>query len=308
MTYKQNFVACIKVNGKILRENGDLVNIPFGSEYTIYLKNLHAVRAMVKISVDGTDATEGTWLIIPANGVLELERFIRNGCRDRGNRFKFIERTAGIEEHRGIGAEDGLIRIEYKLEKVVEKKTVITEHIHHHHSAPYSDPYLNPFRPHWMSNSLIGSSNSQSSPFRPSIPTRSLRPSMRASIGTQTRGGGNFGQSRSANFQGAMNVSNNVSYNSTGDVGEAMGASAFLGDVGITVAGSESRQRFTSGSWFATEDHSHVLVLRIRGAVAGKPVVQAVTVAHKPQCTSCGKQNKAVNKFCSQCGTALQII
>lgn len=286
MTYKQNFVACIKVNGKILRENGDLVNIPFGSEYTIFLKNLHAVRAMVKVSIDGTDATEGTWLIIPANGVLELERFIRNGNRDRGNRFKFIERSAGIEEHRGIGAEDGLIRIEYKLEKVVEKTTVITEHIHHHY--PHYYPSYDPFRPYYLggicqSSGLIGSVTNVSS-----------------NVATV--------QSKSVNFQSAMNVSSTVSYNGAGDVGEAMGATASPNDAGITVAGSESHQRFTSGAWFATEDHSHVLVLRIRGAVAGKPVIQAVTVAHKPQCTSCGKQNKAVNKFCSQCGTALQII
>jgi hypothetical protein len=34
-----------------------------------------------------------------------------------GQRFKFIERTADIEHHRGIQLDDGLIRVEYRFEK-----------------------------------------------------------------------------------------------------------------------------------------------------------------------------------------------
>src|ERR1700735_1202763 len=118
MVYKQGFIACCKVGGKILREDAGGGTLPFGCEYSVLLKNLNSVRAQVKVTVDGTDATEGTWLIVPANGELELERYIRNGNFDKGNRFKFIERTADIEAHKGIGAADGLIRVEYKSEVV----------------------------------------------------------------------------------------------------------------------------------------------------------------------------------------------
>jgi len=38
-----------------------------------------------------------------------------------------------------------------------------------------------------------------------------------------------------------------------------------------------------------------------------KPVLQPVNVKMKPKCTSCGKQNKATNKFCSECGTSLEL-
>jgi hypothetical protein len=38
-----------------------------------------------------------------------------------GNRFKFIERTAQIEDYRGIKAEDGLLRVEYAFEKEYPK-------------------------------------------------------------------------------------------------------------------------------------------------------------------------------------------
>ena len=119
MMYTNRFVCSVKVNGKILREQSSLVTLPFGSEYTILLKNLNSRRAMVKVSVDGQDATEGTRLIIAPNATLELERFIKNGNFSRGNRFKFIERTAGIEAHRGIKADDGLIRCEFWSEKEV---------------------------------------------------------------------------------------------------------------------------------------------------------------------------------------------
>ena len=79
MMYHQKLVACVKVDGKILRESGDSVSIPFGSEYSILLKNLNTVRVQVKVSIDGTEATEGTWLVIQPNSSVELERFIRNG-------------------------------------------------------------------------------------------------------------------------------------------------------------------------------------------------------------------------------------
>ena len=37
---------------------------------------------------------------------------------NRGSKFKFIERTSNIEKHRGVKAEDGLIRIEFAFEKI----------------------------------------------------------------------------------------------------------------------------------------------------------------------------------------------
>lgn len=62
--YHQKLVCCVKVGGKVLRESGDSVNIPFGSEYSILLKNLNSVRIQAKVFIDGQDATEGTWSTI----------------------------------------------------------------------------------------------------------------------------------------------------------------------------------------------------------------------------------------------------
>lgn len=115
--YKDKFVLAVKHNGKILREFKEQVYLPFGSEYSLYLKNLNSVRALARVWIDGQLVTENVDLIVPANGHIDLERFIRNGNLNEGNKFKFIERTSAVENFRGVGAEDGLVRIEFRFEK-----------------------------------------------------------------------------------------------------------------------------------------------------------------------------------------------
>jgi hypothetical protein len=113
MMYNQKLSACIKANGRVLREVGDKVYIPFGAEYAIGLRNLNTVRAEVSIELDGKDI--GNVLILNAGQSVDLERFLTNNTS--GNRFKFIERSSSVEQHRGIGAEDGLVRITFAFEQ-----------------------------------------------------------------------------------------------------------------------------------------------------------------------------------------------
>ena len=123
--YNSKLVASIKANGKVLREFKDTVYIPFGSEYSILLKNLNTVRALINIYIDGDNVVPGG-LVLNAGQVVDLQRAIRNGNLSEGNRFKFIERTSNIEDHRGIKLEDGLIRVEYQFEKVYPKQPNLT--------------------------------------------------------------------------------------------------------------------------------------------------------------------------------------
>lgn len=263
MVYQNKLVACIKVNDQILRESGEnTVTLPFGSEYSVFLKNLNSVRAIARVSIDGKNVTEGTWLIVPANGTLELERSIRNGNFDSGNRFKFIERSGDIEKHRGIGAEDGLVRVEFKTEQVTREETIIRKHYVDEYEYPWWPPHPKPFPrpprwPRWPQ-------------FSSRVPQRGLRGSLSANAAKITR--------------------------------SSVSASASV--PGITVAGSRSSQKFTSGEWFPTVDHSEVIVLNLRGAVAGKAVTRPALVKDKIQCPTCGKPSKGAD-FCPKCGTAL---
>ena len=115
MVYKENFVAVVKCNGKILREQNDVVTLPFGSDYTLLLKNLESRRASVKISIDGKDVLDGDEIVVEANDETELRGFITG--TDVKNMFRFIQKTEKIADHRGDFIDDGIIRVEFAYEK-----------------------------------------------------------------------------------------------------------------------------------------------------------------------------------------------
>ncbi len=124
--YNSKLVASLKANGKILREFKDTVYIPFGSEYSILIKNLNTVRAIVNVYIDGENAVPGGLVVSPGQEI-DLERSIKNGNMTEGNKFKFIERTGNIEQHRGVKLEDGIVRIEYQFEKVYQRQDGIVD-------------------------------------------------------------------------------------------------------------------------------------------------------------------------------------
>lgn len=268
MVYKKNFVVAVKTGGKILREQGEVVQIPFGSEYSILLKNLESVRTQAKITIDGRDV--GGWFVIQPNSSISIERFVKD--HTQGNRFKFIERTEKVEEGRGIKADDGLIRVEYKKEKVW------TPLYNHYYYWPYYNnwPIIQPSYVYTTCGTLQGQSSGLQ------IQSGSL-------IGGVTRGSSTTVSCNNLNVQTAANVNLSKS------------------DAGITVEGSLSNQQFHSVSDFACEA-SEVITLQLRGRSGKAKVQKAVTVDVKPTCVTCKKKNKANAKFCIQCGTSLQIV
>jgi len=275
MTYKKNFVTAIKVGGKILRESNDCVELPFGSEYSILLKNLDSVRMQARISIDGKEATG--WLIIDPGRDIEVERFVED--LDKGNRFKFIERTERIEQHRGIKVEDGLVRVEFRREKVYEPPKVVEHHTYHHH---YHDGYYYPYYPYYPKyGNFCGTLNGGDSGLRGAI------------------GGLSGGLQTSASNSSSGSVVTQTA------VMNMMKTEAPVNDTGITVPGSLSNQKFTSVRGFETEQ-SEVVVLHLVGKKAGMPVQVVKTVQTKLECETCGKRNKSNAKFCIECGTSLE--
>lgn len=301
--YNNRLAVAIKVNGKVLREFKDTVYIPFGSEYSILIKNVHSLRCMVRVAVDGQDATEGVSLIVPANSSIELERFIKGGNLNEGNRFKFIERTAKIEEHRGIQVEDGLIRIEHEFERE-------------------PSPIKNPEWPAWPVRYYVNSHDVWLYDQK-TAPTWTVTST--ANSGGITANSVNMGNAASANrsFSDVKGTyaDKSAAYSANGGprseaevlAGSTMDScsipvSAPVSDAGITVPGSVSGQTFSLTSGFLTDGVKHVTVLKLLGEVGEKPVKQAVTVKTAQKCTSCGHVNKATAKFCVECGTGLVLV
>ena len=286
MMYQNKLAIAVKANSRVLRELEDAVYIPFGSEYTLLIKNLNSLRANVKVSIDGTDV--GATFVIQPNSSLDLERFIKEGNMNAGNKFKFIERTAAISNHRGNKIDDGLIRVEFEFEqqrppaRLAPIWPIVT-------TLPYEQYY----------NGFVGSNTFGEK----TIFTNTANPDGTYSAGASGQMSDFMSNVSTSDIQGASTPLSKGVLRSRGVTAQAQTA-----EVGITVPGSISDQKFVQAAWFPTDGVKHVMVLRVLGEVAGEPVMAPVTVKTKPTCASCGRTNKAGAKFCTECGTGLQIV
>jgi hypothetical protein len=279
MTYKDHFVVEVKSNGKILRVKDNAVFLPFGSEYTLYLKNLHSRRASVNVSVDGEDVLDNHSLILDANSSTELQGFLRGNVAR--NRFRFIQKTEQIQKHRGDRADDGLVRVEFAFEKLQPEPKIVNtiKEVHHYYNPPvqftyygtntdwsYTDHNLSAGKtPHPGSENIMYSSTDDSS--------------------LRSRGISNV----TVDSLGVQNVS---------EVPNA--------DEGITVKGSEVNQQFNYSTIGELEE-ANVIVISLKGIKdSGGEVSQPVTTTKKLQCKTCGTKSKSLFKYCPTCGTFLE--
>ena len=245
--YQNKLVASLKANGKILREFKDTVYIPFGSEYSFLIKNLNTTRALVHVYIDGECMTSGG-IVLDGGREIDLERSIMNNNLTEGNRFKFIERTGNIEQHRGVKLEDGIVRIEYQFERICLNTPIYTQSILRGIGSSSTGDWIRPMGATYSSTSTNISCSTQSV------------------------------------------------------------TDSFVNDVGITIPGSHSTQRFTTTTMGVMESEKHSIVFKLLGETPdNKRITKPVTVKQKPKCVTCGKLNKANAKFCSECGTSLEI-
>jgi hypothetical protein len=303
--YSNKLAVAIKHNGKILRENKDVVLLPFGSEFSVLVKNLNSKRVKFTLSIDGANALDDTEIIVNANSETEIKRFIRNGNMDEGNAFKFIERTTAIEDGpRGIKVDDGVVRVEFWFEQ--DKPEIKINDIYwekHHYRDIYQQPYF-----------INGITRSGCGP-------------MYGGTGVSGSLGDYVGGASGSIAKGAVlnqYTQSNASYSATSasaslsDTAEAQSIDSIIADavkkaestndIGITVPGSKVEQKFTTVYGFKSEANSNTIILRLVGVVGEVEVTKPITVAHKPKCSTCGKLNKANSKFCSDCGTALELL
>ena len=284
MMYNQKFAAAIKANGKVLREFKDQVFVPFASEYSILLKNLNTKRAIVNVYIDGDNAVPGGLVIDPGREI-DLERWIKNGNLTEGNKFKFIERTGAVEQHRGVKLEDGIVRIEFEFEREQPRPIQWIK-----------DTYPTYTPSPW--NSTYGGVQGSAMPTSFNV-NGVLR-------GADMSKGETIRSQASASIDQYC-ADNNIKVNSVHHDGMATMDCAF-NDVGITVPGSKSDQSFRTVSGVYGDGTKHSIVLNLLGETPdNRPVVKPVTVRTKPKCTTCGRQNKHTAKFCTECGTSLEI-
>jgi hypothetical protein len=296
MMYESKLVASLKANGKILREFKDTVYIPFGSEYSFLLKNLNTTRALVNVFIDGEDMTPGG-LVLNAGQEVDLERSIKGGNLTEGNRFKFIERTSAIEDGpRGVKLEDGLVRIEFQFEKPPMRVSELPRNI------------FNDINFGSLSGSIGTSDNFRYTGSRDTYTNASYNVNGMMRSVDFSKNGEVTAQAASASIDKYCADNGIINKMDAHDGMATMDSYVPKNDVGITVPGSKSTQKFQTTYMNALESEKHTIVLKLLGETEdNKPVLKPVTTKHKPKCVTCGKQNKATAKFCTECGTALEI-
>jgi hypothetical protein len=297
MMYNSKLVCAVKTGGKILREElkdgNAIVTLPFGSEYSLLLKNLSGKRALVNIEIDGKKlAPRG--FVLDKGQEYEIER-----PTDSKRKFKFIEKTEAISDHRGDRIDDSLIRLTWQFEQ---------EATYTYYQVNWSPPvrkrvkkrYPSPWGPIWWYEEEIVEEEV--------VPWGGVYYSSGSTgynVGTEL-GGIKIGASGSniscSNTMGNATCSTSHTDTPSTPTGEvAKSASA----PGITVEGSKSKQRFGEAHMGVLESEIHSMVIQLRGFMGSNPVEKPVTVSSKLYCYSCGKSFKSKFKFCPDDGTAL---
>jgi len=87
---EHGFVIAVLSNGKVLREQHGQVFIPFGSEYTIRIKNPTYARVGVVIDVDGSTINQNK-IVVDANSTVDIKRMCVDGDLNAGPALKFVE-------------------------------------------------------------------------------------------------------------------------------------------------------------------------------------------------------------------------
>jgi len=275
MVYQNKLVCVVKCNGKVLREQGEFVTLPFGSEYSLLFKNLNSQRAVITIEIDGQDVLDGNEIVIAANSERELKGFMKGSSVS--NAFKFIQKTQKIADHRGDKIDDGFIRVEYRYEiekPVVYRKTIIHDHHHvnhHHHHTFHS--------------------------YTPPVYGSSCR-----GITGQSVGMGDSVISSSLSHDSEPKAQASVESNVTMD---SLDVSNIQQDEGITVKGSEQTQQFTATT-VGDLTPPDTIIIRLRGENSKGKVHTPITIQTKLTCETCGTKSKSSVKYCPDCGTNLQ--
>jgi len=274
MVYHSQFIAVIKSNKKILRELSDnTIKLPFNTEYSIIFKNLNSRDALIKISIDGENVLDNSEIIIRANSSGSLEGFLKGN--QVTNKFKFIQKTDQIINHRGDGIDDGIIRIEYRYAKIKPVPIQTTNWTYSSESVFHPPGCMCPIcNPQYQQKQVF--------PFVGPLTT-----------GDYPHTTNNIYLSSSVNpIIIAENFSSNYNVRS---------------DEGITVKGSESDQKFINSFIDEVEEQSHVIIIYLKGydEKTKQLVQQPEVVKRKISCPTCGTRNKYRNKFCLICGTAL---
>jgi hypothetical protein len=157
-TYRNNnFNLWITVNGNEQRIVNDVVNIPFGTEYAIRVRNNNSVRAEFAIEIDGLE-NKDRFIINPFETVT-IERFLEGNLKS-GSRFKFVSENDPSVQNPG-SSQNGIVRVKFWKELIMPRPVIkwgYTPHWEHNWDLTNPDSFYGS-DVHYMSSSRGSSIN-----------------------------------------------------------------------------------------------------------------------------------------------------
>lgn len=275
--HMSNFIVVAKDEfGRVLRETRNKeVYLPFHSHFSLLLKNNNWRRAACTVKIDGTDVLGGRELIVGANGFLDLERFLIDGDLKKGNKFKFVPASHG-DVADPTSPENGLVEVEFWLESF-PTTTWTYDGTGYTYPATPTTSFPRFTADHFTHTNL-----------------RSCGMGSGKLTGSSNTSAGNAG---SLNYMSTV-LGSTQQFAST-VIPNSVFQVANVSNVGATVEGASSSQKFTD-TYFGTKEYpSTVIKLWLRGAP------EAVAVNTVLYCSSCGKKVRHNDTFCSKCGNKL---
>jgi len=292
--YSNKLVACVKADGKVLREKGEEVLLPFGSEYGLYFKNEHSRKVQIEVEIDGQDVLAGKALLLDAGETMDLKGYVKDLYGEDNRAFKFITKTNEISDFRGDRAEDGLVKVSYTFEK--ERPAIRVQDFFHDSYRTYTN-----CGPDYGKGGFIDTIDTDLSAVFGGI-SHSTVDNISTNISYSTNAVSNSAESSFTAQSSLRSVDVGMSSMSM----NASVTNAVASDPGITVEGSNTGQSFQRGSIGTLEDKSYTMVFQLKGLTSEEVVREPVTVKTKKQCPSCGKKYKSSFEYCPQDGTYLR--
>ena len=292
MVYSNKFVLSILVDGQPQKElaNGT-VNLAFGQEYALRLRNKNNLRAVVHLLVDG-ETVSGAGYVVPANGHVDIKR---HHDIDRAFKFVSLDSAEAVDFGKNGPNPDkvkGTIEARFHLEKESPPKPVEHHHHHHHDHYPWYPPRpIYPYQPHWMSSNegnsrgVLRSKSIKSS----NIGGQSAGPMPTATFAAPVGGvmltGGIMGDS--ANFQAQNSLAQP-------DIASYTSSLAPPKD-GCTVEGNLTGQTFST-VWIETEETFTVLKVFLQGYPAEETVAKVRPTNKDNRITDLESENEALRQ------------
>lgn len=283
--YANKLIACIKADGKILREKGDEVYLPFGTEYSLYFKNSNTKKVKINIDIDGQDVLFGKSIIINPDDTFDLKGYIKDTFNrsDNNRAFKFIKKTKSISDFRGDRIDDGLIKISYQFEQdnncKYDKDADLIKAFHQKFYYHGSEKHIS------YTNNLQNENNINIQ--------HKVHPDNIDTLGGFVN---NLDNTLYTQFKSAYNPLDNTSFNNC------------INEPGITVEGSKTSQSFEKGYIGFLENKVNVMIFQLKSLTAEEQVQEPITIQLKKVCTSCGKKWKNNFEYCPYDGTYLRYI